>query len=108
MSESTRTVLRGSVVEEELELDLVQLCQACGVEREEITVWVMEGVLEPAGRAPEDWRFAGTAMRRARLATSFSRELEINAPGVALALDLLDEIESLRAQLVQAKGGGRG
>lgn len=99
MSEFAQKLLRGHVVEEEIELSLVELCQACGAEREEVSVWVLEGVLEPAGRTPEDWRFSGSALRRARLAASFSRELELNAAGVALALDLMDEIASLKAQL---------
>ena len=94
-----QTVLQGQVVEEEVELTLVELCQACGTDREQILLWVGEGVLEPVGAAPEAWRFGGPALRRARLAASFSRELEINPPGVALAIELLDEIEALRAQL---------
>ena len=30
------SVLRGTVVEEEIELTLVELCQACGAEREQV------------------------------------------------------------------------
>lgn len=45
------------------------------------------------------WRFSGSALRRLRRAMSLSRDLEVNPPGVALALDLLDEIEALRARL---------
>jgi chaperone modulatory protein CbpM len=105
MSELSGTVLRGRVVEEEMELSLVELCQACGAHREEVSVWVLEGVLEPSGQAPDEWRFGGPALRRARLAASFSRELELNAAGVALALDLLDEIASLKAQLQRLQGG---
>jgi chaperone modulatory protein CbpM len=97
-------VLRGLVVEEEVELTLVELCQACGSEREQVVRWVGEGVLEVSGDAPEEWRFRGPALRRARLAASFMRELDVNVPGVALALDLLDEIEALRSQLQRLRG----
>jgi chaperone modulatory protein CbpM len=106
MSESARSVLRGLVVGEEVELSLVELCQACDVGREEISIWVLEGVLEPAGSGPEEWRFGGQALRRARLAASFSRELDLNVAGVALALDLMDEIASLKARLRRLEGGG--
>jgi len=34
-----------------------------------------------------------------------TRDLEVNTPGVALALELLDEIAELRSQL--ARAGGR-
>ena len=30
---------------------------------------------------------------------TLTREMEVNAPGVALALDLMDEIEALKAAL---------
>lgn len=61
--------------------------------------WVFEGVLEPIGTAPQDWRFTGQSLRRARLAVWLTGDLEVNPPGVALALDLLDEITALRARL---------
>lgn len=99
MSQTTLTFIRGSIVEEEVELSLAELCQACRAEREHVTAWVFEGVLQPAGASPDDWRFRGESLRRARLALSLARDLEINPPGVALALDLLDEIAALRARL---------
>lgn len=99
MSNSIAESLQGQVVEDEIELSLVQLCQACNAAEEQVTSWVFEGVLEPAGRGPQDWRFAGYSLRRARLALRISRDLELNTAGVALALDLLDEIAALRATL---------
>jgi chaperone modulatory protein CbpM len=93
-----------AVVEEELHLSLAELCRACSAPEEQVRVWVVEGVLEPLGASPQEWRFAGASLRRARLALTLTRELEINAPGVALALDLLDQIAELRAQ--QRRAGG--
>jgi len=88
-----------TVVDDTMEFTLVELCRAVRAPQEQVRVWVVEGVLTPRGETPEEWRFAGTALRRARLARTLSRELEINAPGVALALDLMDEIEALKASL---------
>lgn len=99
MNQGNVTLIQGSVVEEDFQLTLGELCQACSAERELVLVWVFEGVLEPAGESPEDWRFGGDSLRRARLALRLSRDLEINPSGVALALDLLDEIATLRARL---------
>lgn len=87
------------IVEEELPLTVAELCQACFASEEHVMTWVLEGVLEPVGEAPQNWRFTGKSLSRARLATWLTRDLEVNAPGVALALDLLDEIAALRAQL---------
>jgi len=91
--------VRGAIVEEELPLTLAELCQACCASEEHVTAWVFEGVLEPAGEAPQDWRFTGPSLRRARLALWLTRDLEVNPSGVALALDLLDEIAALQARL---------
>jgi len=102
MNQTNMTLFEGRVVEEQVQLTLVELCQACSAEEEHVLTWVFEGVLEPAGDSPQDWRFSGESLRRARLALSLSRDLEINPPGVALALDLLDEIAALRARLQRA------
>jgi chaperone modulatory protein CbpM len=107
MTEDYSSVLVGPVVEEEIHLTLVELCRVCHVPEEQVRDWVGEGVLEPVGASPPEWRFAGAALGRTRLATRLARDLEINAPGVALALDLLDEIEALRARLLRMAGGGR-
>jgi len=93
------TIVRGPVVEEEIRFTLTELCQACDAEETHVLAWVFEGVLEPEGASPQDWRFGGESLRRARLALRLARDLEINPPGVALALDLLDEIAALQALL---------
>lgn len=87
-----------TVVEEDLNLTLVELCRATRAAEEQVQLWVLEGVLAPEGDAPEAWRFTGPSLRRARLAQTLSNELGINPPGVALALDLLEELAVLRGQ----------
>jgi chaperone modulatory protein CbpM len=87
------------IIEENIELDLDQLSRSLRCEVELIVMLVHEGALEPQGDAPAQWRFAGTAVQRARRAVRLARDLEINPPGVALALQLLDQIGRLEAQL---------
>jgi chaperone modulatory protein CbpM len=106
MSNADTQPAQGPIVEEEIHLTLVELCQACRASEEHVMTWVFEGVLEPIGSTPRDWRFTGQSLRRARLALWLTRDLEVNPPGVALALDLLDEIAVLQARL-QRLGAGR-
>jgi chaperone modulatory protein CbpM len=99
MNAMTTAYLEGQVVEDQVHLSLLELCRACRAHEEQVTAWVFEGVLEPAGGQPQDWRFGGESLRRARLALRIARDLEVNPAGVALALDLLDEIAALEARL---------
>ena len=99
MVDSTKLFIATVVVETGPELSLDELCRGCGCETEWLVELVREGVLEPQGPAPEQWRFSGASLRRARIAWHLARDLQLNMPGVALALDLLDEIHALRVQV---------
>jgi len=96
-----RTTLTGLLLDEEIELSLTEICRVCSASQEWIVELVEEGVLEPSGAERRQWRFQGSSVQRAHAATRLQRDLEINPAGVALALDLLDEVERLRARLRQ-------
>ena len=87
------------ILEEQTGLTLGDLCKACKVDTALIVELVDEGVLMPDGSAPDQWRFTGLHMHRAKTAVSLQRDLGVNLAGAALALQLLDELSSLRAQL---------
>lgn len=92
------------ILEEQTQLTLADLCRACAVHAERIIELVDIGVLEPRGREPARWRFSGASLHRARRALRLQRDIGLDLAGAALALELLDEIESLRARL-RALGG---
>jgi chaperone modulatory protein CbpM len=97
--------LEAVILDESIELSLGELCRACAVHAEFVVELVDEGVVEPRGRGMRSWRFTGAALRRAHAAARLQRDLEVNLPGVGLALDLLDEIAELRARLRALEGG---
>lgn len=99
MTQTHITWIEGAIVEDEIHMSIMELASASQTPEELIMAWVSEGVLSPAGSSPEDWRFSGKSLSRAKTAARLMRDLELNAPGVALALDLLDEITELRSQL---------
>ena len=99
MTKISTTWIEASVVEKEVHMTIVELSHASRTPQELIMSWVSEGVLSPAGSSPEDWRFSGDSLKRAKTAAHLTHDLELNAPGVALALQLLDEIAQLRARL---------
>ena len=98
MRDTITTSFQAQIIED-MHLSLTELCRACAISETEAIVWVSEGVIEPLGQQPDEWQFAGSSLRRARTARRLARDFEINASGIALALDLLEEIRNLRAQL---------
>ena len=92
-------LLSGEIIEEELELSLADLCRACRLPAERVFELVEEGVIEPRGREPSRWRFQGVSVRRVRCVQRLEQDLGVNIAGAALALDLLEELERLRARL---------
>ena len=89
------------ILEEQAELSLLDVCRACAVRAELIVELVDEGVIVPLGREPHHWRFSGTHLRRATVAIRLQRDLGVNLAGAALALVLLDELDTLRARLIK-------
>lgn len=89
----------GVILEEQTRLTLADICRACATPAESIIALVEEGVLAPAGEEPQRWRFTGVHMRRARVALRLQSDLGVNLAGAALALQLLEEIDELRARL---------
>ncbi len=81
-------------------LTLDELCRVCAVQTGFVLALLDEGVIEPqAGQAPESWRFTETQVRHVTLAWRLQRDLGVNLAGAALAVQLLDEMQALRAQL---------
>jgi chaperone modulatory protein CbpM len=70
----------------------------CAVDERHIVEFVEEGVLHVVDVSAE-WRFSGDELRRARLALRLERDLELNLAGVALAVELIEEISQLRREL---------
>jgi chaperone modulatory protein CbpM len=60
---------------------------------------VEEGIIEPDGKELHLWRFSGVSLVRARSALRLQRDLGVNLAGIALALNLMEELERLRQQL---------
>ena len=98
------SVLHCQVVEEEVSMSLDELCQACSTESELVLQLVEHGVIEPLGGAPQSWVFTGSSLQRTRVALRLLHDLELNLPGAALAVDLLDQIAQLQRELRALRG----
>ena len=82
-------------------LTLEELCRFCQADKGWVIELVEEGVLEPRGTVVHKWRFEGISIARAKRARRLSRDLGLNAPGVAMVLQLLDERAEIRRRLAR-------
>ena len=105
MNEMKEKVLQGLLLDEGCELTLAELSRACSMHAEWLLDLVEEGILEPRGRDPREWRFAAPALQRARTVRNLQRDLGVNLAGAALVVELMDEINRLRARLRRFESG---
>lgn len=87
MSEQRTLDPHAEWLHEAYRVSLPDLCRRCRLHAEYVIELVEEGVLDAEGPDPAQWRFDAVGLRR---------DFDLNTAGVALVLDLLDEVEVLR------------
>lgn len=87
------------VLDEAEEITLADLTRTCRVHAEWVMELIEEGVLEPRHAGGAQWRFSATSIVRVEKARRLQRDLGVNLPGIALALQLLDRIDALESRL---------
>jgi chaperone modulatory protein CbpM len=104
MSTNVMNIISGSILEEEPTLNLAELCQCCQTPAEFIIRLVDQGVIAPIeGESTRQWRFHQSAQIRTHKALRLRQDLGINLSGVALSLELMDEIDKLKRELNHLK-----
>jgi chaperone modulatory protein CbpM len=91
--------LKAELIDERLDVTVHELCRACSASTDWVIELVEEGVLEPAGSDPQEWLFAGRSLMRAHAAMRLQQDLRLNIAGVALVLDLIEELGAARERL---------
>ena len=94
-------VYTATVMNETIRFTLVELCSLGKTSAEWVIELVDEGVLEPEGQAEHEWLFDTNALKRLQMVGRLQQDLRINLAGIALVLDLLEEIETLKAQIIR-------
>lgn len=80
-------------------LSLREICERCDISDALLRELVELGVAEPSGEKVAEWQFSATQYLRIRRAVNLQKDLGINEPGIALVMDLLDEIARIREEL---------
>ncbi len=84
-------------------LTLMELCKATQLSSETLIDFIEVGILEPSGNQPGNWRFSHRTVAIALKATRLHQDLDIDWPGIALAISLIEELEQLRLENAQLK-----
>lgn len=91
-------VLEGLILEEQDALSIGEICRMCRVHADYILDLVDYGILEPVDKKMRQHCFCGECVMRILKAVRLQRDMGINLAGVAMILDLLDEIDELRSR----------
>ncbi|WP_317932162.1 chaperone modulator CbpM [Halioxenophilus sp. WMMB6] len=86
------------MTEQIIYFSLEQFSQQVPLAPEHIVEIVHLGIVEPAGREQRNWQFDIDMLATARQAWRLHRQLEIDWPGVALAMQLLQQIDDLKRE----------
>jgi chaperone modulatory protein CbpM len=82
----------GDLLADDMELSLADICAACGIDAGWLEEMMAHGAIAQA---------SVSSITRIRKARRLEQDFELNPAGIALALDLLDEIERIRAELAR-------
>lgn len=82
-------------------ISIIEFCEICESQLEEIYELTEYGILVPKnGHVQKSlWQFEVRDIARCKKAKRLNRDLSLNWIGVALILELMDEVKQLRSQL---------
>ncbi len=104
MVQQTLTVV---YIEDEQIITLADLCRGCTLPAEKVFDMIDYGIIEPLQRdaISSHWIFAAKCVPRLQTVVRLQRDLNINLAGAALALELMDEVKTLRQQVRSLQRG---
>lgn len=82
---------------------LREVCERGNCHAEFVIKLVNYGILVPVEEVPEarEWQFDAAALNRLQKALRLQRDLKLNLPGLAVSLDLLDELHEMRREVAR-------
>jgi chaperone modulatory protein CbpM len=93
------SLLIGVLIEETTTISFVEVCRKYNIPKELLSEMVEQGLFPNQPNEPEKITLSQKELRRIESAFRLHRDLGINLPGVALALELLEEMEKMHQEL---------
>lgn len=76
-----------------------ELCEICGISSDYLCDLIEYEIIPPQVKRQEEWIFGLDELRRIQTTLRLQRDLEVNLAGAAIVLNLLKELEELRAKI---------
>lgn len=89
-------LVEAEILDEQFSLTLRELCQHTDISAEFIMDLVAHGLLNPDGFAYSAWRFTAIDYAKIVKAKRLKQDFELNTQALALVMELLEELETLR------------
>lgn len=84
---------------------ITELSDIGQIESQIVIEMVEYGILNPEGKNKKDWKFDEEQLLKFRRALRLINSgLDLNVPGTAFALELIDELEKLRSEVSELQG----
>ena len=77
-------------------LSFSELCLQEGLTENIVIEIIEQGIVEPLGDSPGEWLFSPSMLVVTKKAARLHRDLDVNWAGIALAIELLHQVEGLR------------
>jgi chaperone modulatory protein CbpM len=75
-----------------------ELCRVTELSSQTVIEIVDHGIVDPNGTTPENWTFNTRMIMVTKKACRLHKDLNIDWPGIALAISLLDELEQAQQE----------
>jgi chaperone modulatory protein CbpM len=99
MTEQGSAGIASEVAEQGMLCTFEEVCISCSVNPDWVAGLVEQGAIDAVGPTRAEWRFTMVSLLRVAKAKRLERDLGLNLPGIALALDLLDRLEAMQARM---------
>ncbi|CAI2501607.1 chaperone modulator CbpM [Serratia marcescens] len=86
------------MMKKEITFTVVELCQRVEISEDELVEIVGLGVIVPLEPAQPRWVFDYPALSHLQRARRLRAELDLDWPGIAMALTLLDRVDALQQE----------
>jgi chaperone modulatory protein CbpM len=96
---SDKTIITGVLVDDNMTISFMEVCQKCNISEEVLLDMVEHGLVQSPAAQLKNMFVDQRTLGRIQSASRLQQDLGINAPGVVLVLELLDELEQVRDEL---------